>query len=152
VTTSTSQPTKRRRTNGWLIDPKTRESLLQRYPPIYANVVAHHVTLNSGVASDAGVPQHTRGTIVGRIDDGNGVEALIVEIGGTTDRPGGGRYHITWSLDRAANREARESNDSIARLGWQPLPDPQEIELMPAFWEREEGGAATGSPLSEGQR
>jgi hypothetical protein len=136
-TESTPQPTTRRRTKGWLVDPKTRESLLQRFPPTYPNVVAHHVTLSSGIAGDATIPQPTRGTIVGRVDDGNGVEALIVEIGGTTDRMGGGTYHITWSLNRAANREARESNDVIARLGWQWVPAPHEIELMPAVWERE---------------
>jgi hypothetical protein len=131
----------RRRTNGWLLDPKTREMLLARYPPTYPNVVAHHVTLSSGIASDAGIPEYTRGKIIGRVDDGNGVEAMIVEIGGTTDRPGGGTYHITWSLDRAANREARESNDAIARLGWQPVSEAHEIELMPALWEREVSGA-----------
>jgi hypothetical protein len=130
----------RRRTNGWLLNPKTRERLLHRYLPTYESVVAHHVTLSSGIASDAGIPEHTRGTIVGRVDDGNGVEALIVAIGGTTSRPGGGTYHITWSLDRTANREARESNDAIARLGWQPVAEPEEIELMPAFWEREASG------------
>ena len=137
TTELTTQPPARRRTSGWLVDPKTRESLLQRYPPIYPNVVAHHVTLSSGIESDAAIPLPTRGTIVGRVDDGNGVEALIIEIGGTTDRIGGGTYHITWSLDRAANREARESNGAIARLGWQSVAAPQEIELMPAVWERE---------------
>ena len=130
----------RRRTNGWLVDPKTRELLLERYPPTYPNVVAHHVTLSSGIESNAGIPEQTRGKIIGRVDDGNGVEAMIVEIGGTTDRPGGGTYHITWSLNRAANREARESNDAIAQLGWQSVSEPKEIELMPAFWEREVSG------------
>jgi hypothetical protein len=137
---ATSNPATRRRTNGWLIDAKTREMLLERYPPSYPNVVAHHVTLSSGIASGAGIPDHTRGRIVGRVDDGNGVEAMIVEIGGTTDRPGGGTYHITWSLDRGANREARESNDAIAQLGWRPISEPRDIELMPAFWEREVSG------------
>ncbi|HVF17388.1 MAG TPA: hypothetical protein VNA21_10760 [Steroidobacteraceae bacterium] len=137
---ATSAPGARRRTNGWLVDPKTREMLLERYPPTYFNVVAHHVTLSSGIANDAGIPEHTRGKIVGRVDDGSGVEAMIVEIGGATDRPGGGTYHITWSLNRAAKREARESNDAIAQFGWQPLSEPQEIELMPAFWEREVKG------------
>jgi hypothetical protein len=137
---ATPNPGTRRRTNGWLINPKTREALLIRYPPTYPNIVAHHVTLSSGIASDAGIPEHTRGKIVGRVDDGHGVDALIVEIGGTTDRPGGGTYHITWSLDRAANREARESNDAIAQLGWRSVSEPEEIELMPAIWEREVSG------------
>ena len=130
-------PTTRRRTNGWLIDPKTREALLARFPPRYRNLVLHHVTLHSGLPADAGLPDHTRGTLVGRADDDRGVEAFVIEIDGTTERPGGGTYHITWSLDRAAQREARESNDVIAQLGWTPLPERIEIELMPAVWERE---------------
>jgi hypothetical protein len=127
----------RRRTVGWLLDPAERERLLDVYPPTYPNVVAHHVTLSSGSDVRAGVPDQTRGTIVGRIDDGNGVEAMIVDISGTTDRPGGGTYHITWSLHRAAGREAKESNDVIAKLGWVPTASSQQVRLMPAYWERE---------------
>jgi hypothetical protein len=127
----------RRRTNGWLLDPKEREELLKLYPPAYPDVVAHHVTLSSGPDTDARVPGETRGTLVGHVDDGQGVEAFIVEIAGTTDRRTGGTYHITWSLDRAANREARESNDVIARQGWTVLTVSRPLKLMPAYWERE---------------
>ena len=58
--------------------------------------------------------------------------AMVVRIGGTTDRQGGGTYHITWSLDREAGRRAKESNDVIAELGW----SPEEALDWPAYKER----------------
>jgi hypothetical protein len=67
--------------------------------------------------------------IVGRSDDDLGVEALIVEVDGTTDRPDGSTYHITWSL--AEGREAIESNSVIARLGWQRVEPAIRVELHP---------------------
>lgn len=60
------------------------------------------------------------------------MEALVVSLGGTTDRPDGSTYHITWSL--ADGRKAKESNDVIARLGWTPIDLPMPVELIPRRW------------------
>jgi hypothetical protein len=54
----------------------------------------------------------------------------VVELDGTSDRPDGSTYHITWSL--GAGREARESNDVLRERGWQPIDAPVPIELEPA--------------------
>jgi hypothetical protein len=54
--------------------------------------------------------------VVGVADDGAGVQALVVEIGGTTQRPDGAAFHIAWSL--GAGRKAAESNDVIRERGW----------------------------------
>lgn len=115
---------------GWKLDRAEREELLRRFPAVYADVVADHVTLAAGAARDAALPDETEGEIVGRADDGEGVEALVVAISGTTDRPGGGTYHITWSLE--AGRAAKESNDVIARHGWERLEHPVAVTLAPA--------------------
>ena len=112
---------------GWLVDPQDRASLLARVPPRYPEVVAHHVTLKFGDAA-AMPPQATTGEVVGEADDGAGVQALVVRIAGTTERPDGSTYHITWSL--APGREAKESNDVIAR-SWRPLPEPLPVRLHP---------------------
>jgi hypothetical protein len=113
---------------GWLVDPADREELLQRFPPRYAEVVAHHVTQKFG-DRQATPPVETSGEIVGFADDGQGVQALVVRIGGTTDRPDGSTYHITWSL--GPGRKAKESNDVIARRGWTVLPAPVPVRLEP---------------------
>jgi hypothetical protein len=122
---------------GWKLDPEQRKELLMQFPPRYAQVVADHITLASRVAEGAQPPSETTGEIVGRADDGEGVEAMVVRIGDTTDRPGGGTYHITWSLDETRGREAKESNDVIGRIGWTPLELPMPVLLAPACWPRE---------------
>jgi hypothetical protein len=118
---------------GWLVDPHDRQALLVRFPPRYPIVVAHHVTFKFGDPG-APLPTETSGEIVGEADDGLGVQALIVRIGGTTMRPDGGTYHITWSL--AQGREARESNVVIAEQGCTPLPTPARVALQPQGFER----------------
>jgi hypothetical protein len=121
-------PDPRRFYTGWLLDPRDRAALLQRFAPAYPEVVAHHVTLAFGDRA-AGLPSETYGEVVGLADDGVGVQALVVRIAGTTWRPDGATYHITWSL--APGREARESNDVIARHGWTQLPLPIPVRLEP---------------------
>ena len=72
---------------GWRLDDAQRRELVQQFPPLYRNLVADHVTLRSRAADDAPLPQETEGEIVGRADDGKGVEAMVVAIGGSSDRP-----------------------------------------------------------------
>jgi hypothetical protein len=120
----------RRWVTGWKLDQADRASLLERFVPRFPNTVADHVTLRLG--SEGPLPPEHSGEVVGEIDDGHGVQALVVRIGSTTDRPDGSTYHITWSLDRASGRRAVESNDVIARLGWRSLADPVPIRLIPA--------------------
>lgn len=115
---------------GWKLDPDQRRELFRQFPPRYRNLVADHVTLQSGAAGDAPLPEETEGEILGRVDDGNGVEAMIVSIGGTTDRPDGSTYHITWSLEDG--RRARESNDVLAHEQWVMFDLPMPIRLRPA--------------------
>jgi hypothetical protein len=54
----------------------------------------------------------------------------VVELDGTTDRPDGSTYHITWSL--GPGRKARESNDVLRDNGWQRIDAPIAIDLEPA--------------------
>jgi hypothetical protein len=119
---------------GWAVDPAQRTELLLQFPPVFPDVVADHVTLAARVRADAALPRPVTCEIVGRIDDGAGVEAMVVEIDGTTDRPDGSVYHITWSLDGAKGRRAKESNEVIARLGWRPIELPMPVRLVPARW------------------
>jgi hypothetical protein len=115
------------RTIGWLVDRAQRVELLQQFPPRYEHVVADHVTLAS--ASTGPLPEPAIGEIVGIADDAEGVQALVVAIGGTTDRPGGGTYHITWSL--AEGRTAGESNHVIRDSGWTQIDLPEPVTLHP---------------------
>jgi hypothetical protein len=114
---------------GWKLDRAQRGDLLNRFAPRYASPVADHVTLAVGAARRP-LPGPVEAAIVGRSDDGQGVEAMVVAIDGTTDRPDGSTFHITWSLGKG--RQAKESNAVIRDCGWSPLDQPVEVRVEPA--------------------
>ncbi|HVI32044.1 hypothetical protein [Phenylobacterium sp.] len=113
---------------GWSLDREDRRQLLARFPARYAEAVADHVTLKFGPGRMK-LPTERAGEIVGETDDGEGVQAMVVRISGTTDRPDGSTYHITWSL--GPGRRAKESNDVIREKGWRPFPEPIPVRLEP---------------------
>ncbi|HEY8591579.1 MAG TPA: hypothetical protein VIL42_01800 [Sphingomicrobium sp.] len=116
---------------GWKLPQVERELLLRQFPPKYANVVADHVTLRVGAGPQTPLPpQPDHARVIGRADDGESLECLVVELDGTTDRPDGSTYHITWSL--GPGRKARESNDVLRDQGWKHLDAPIDVELEPA--------------------
>jgi hypothetical protein len=119
-------------TIGWKIARAKRRELLRLFPPKYPNTIADHVTLRTRAAPDAPLPQENEGEVIGRADNGCGVDALAVRIGGTSERPDGGTYHITWSLEDG--RDARESNDVLSAQGWVDLDEPVPVQLRPARW------------------
>jgi hypothetical protein len=115
---------------GWKLDDAERVALLVRFPPRYAKVLADHVTLRDHVHASATLPPPAQGLIVGHVDDGAGVEAMVVEVEGSAGRPDGGTYHITWSL--GPGRTAIESNTAIAQVGARPLAASLPVKLQPA--------------------
>ncbi len=112
---------------GWKLDRDERAALLQRFPPRYDQPVADHVTLEKGAAA---LPPGVTARIVGRADDGDGVEAMVVALDGSTDRPDGSTFHITWSL--APGRRAVESNNVIRERGWERFDEPVPVSMTPA--------------------
>lgn len=115
---------------GWKLPRDERERLLERFPPRYPKVDADHVTLRVGATPQTPLPRAVEARIVGRADDGDSLECLVVELDGTTDRPDGSTYHITWSL--GDGRRARESNDVLRDRGWERIDAPIPITLEPA--------------------
>lgn len=115
---------------GWKLARDERGQLLQRFPPRYADAVADHVTLRAGAAPQTELPREVDARIVGRADDGDSLECLVVELDGTTDRPDGSTYHITWSL--GPGRRAKESNDVLRDKGWKPIDPAIPVTLEPA--------------------
>jgi len=82
-----------------LYDEATRELLAEKFPPKYSKFIGHHVTVEFGVPADAEPPEDAEVKVLGIKDSGDGLEALVVSVGGETQRPDGGTYHITWSLE-----------------------------------------------------
>jgi hypothetical protein len=114
------------RRNTRELEAAQRLELLERFPPAWPDIYAHHVTL--GVNGLAGKPGAEMGLIVG-IALGDGIEALVVEIDGTTFRPDGKIYHVTWSLDRARGRRPVDSNALLQGSSWIRIDPPIPIKL-----------------------
>ena len=118
---------------GWKLPCDERERLLAQFPPRYDNVIADHVTLRVGATDKTPLPRTPDAAqIVGHADDGESLQCLVVELDGSTDRPDGSTYHITWSL--GPDRRARESNDVLRDKGWKRLDAPVTVELEPALF------------------
>ena len=115
---------------GWKLPSGERERLLERFPPQYERTVADHVTLQAGASEDTPTPKQVKAEVVGRADDGESLECLVVSIDGTTDRPDGSTYHLTWTL--GPGRKAKESNDVLRDRGWDEIDRPIAIQLEPA--------------------
>lgn len=118
------------RVTGWKLAKDDRDLLLGQFPPKYENVVADHVTLRVNAAPDEPLPARPAARIVGRADDGESLECLVVSLDGTTHRPDGSTFHITWSL--GAGRRAKESNDVLRERGWDYIDKPIPVRLDPA--------------------
>jgi hypothetical protein len=115
---------------GWKLDPHCRDTLLERFPPRYSKVVADGVTLLGNVTGDLPVPVNDA-QIVGRVDDGEGVEAMIVSLYGSTDRFDGSCFHIPWSVD--TDRAPTEASKIIEQVGWSEVKRTS-VRLHPARW------------------
>jgi hypothetical protein len=116
---------------GWKLDRDQRKELLLQFPPKFSERRRRPCDAEAAVRGNSRLPCPRRHRRDRRPrDDGKGVEAMVVSINGTTDRPDGSTYHITWSLE--AGRRAKESNDVIAKLGWEPIELPMPVKLEPA--------------------
>lgn len=98
---------------AYVLDDASREALAQKYPPKYPKFVGHHITVRFGVPANTEAPQPAQIKVIGHADSGDGLEALVVTVNGTTERPDGKTYHITWSLDATKYRPV-QSNDLIS--------------------------------------
>ena len=116
---------------GWKLDRDQRELLLEQFPPRYPDAIADHVTLKTDAERDP-LPAKVVSQIVGRADDEDSLECLVVEMDGSTDRPDGSIFHITWSLNKSKGRRARESNDVLKERGWSRFDEAIPVNLDPA--------------------
>jgi hypothetical protein len=116
---------------GWLLPHTERNMLLDRFAAKFSQLIAHHCTWQFGVDDSQSLPQNNWGWVVGESVDPDGVQALVLLIGGSSKRPDGGTLHITWSL--TPGRKPVESNQVIAQFGIQPV-DPIRVRLEPKFF------------------
>lgn len=99
---------------AYVLDDQSRELLASKFPPKYPKFIGHHVTVQFGVPKTTEPPQPAVIKVIGRADSGDGLEALVVTVDGSVERPDGSRYHITWSLDPTVYKPV-DSNALLAK-------------------------------------
>jgi hypothetical protein len=122
---------------GWLLPEHEREKLLEIFKPSYPDVIAHHVTFKFGVKQGYPLPIQTHGEVVGVVDDGDRVQALVVTVGGDVYNADNRIMHITWSLDKAKGARAHMSNRLIGDGNFTRLDQKIPIQLVPMFFEQD---------------
>ena len=105
--------------SAYVLSLKTQSDLLRVFPPRYNKVVAHHVTVEVS-NKEPELPPEAELQVVGRVDSGNGLEALVVAVNGNTQRPDGNTYHITWSIDSDSGYIPRDSKMLLAKKRYKP--------------------------------
>ena len=112
------------------LDKKSRQRLAVTFPPKYPEFIVHHITYKFSTGKDDKLPAIPKSIrVIGYADDGEGLEALVVEINGKINRPDGKIYHITWSLDRSKGRKPVHSNGLVMN-GYESIT-PIDIQAKP---------------------
>lgn len=97
---------------AYVLDQGSRDALEKRFPPKYPNFIGHHVTVQFGIPANSEPPPPAQLKVVGYADSGDGLEALVVSVNGSSTRPDGKIYHITWSLDTSKYKPV-DSNELL---------------------------------------
>lgn len=114
---------------GYELTQSSREKLLSIFTPIFSKFIGHHITYKFNVTAE-NVPEQCSARIIGYAQEG-GLEALVAEINGSTARPDGKIYHVTWSLTPEIKKPV-DSNNLLQR-GWKKV-SPIEINVQPKFF------------------
>jgi len=120
---------------GYLLSDNSRKILMETFPPKYPDVIAHHITETFGVPANHPPPQSPDSVeVIGYVDNSDGVEGLVVSINGNTDRPSGGTYHITWSIDKSKGYKPFHTNNYLSNFS--KLDSTIPIEVIPQTFKK----------------
>ncbi len=111
----------------------SRAKLLERFPPKFPEFIGHHITYAVKVPISDPLPEASKFRVIGYAIDEEGLECLVVEVDGTTVRPDGKTFHITWSLDRQAGFKPVDSNTVIAEKGFEKIENPINISAKAKY-------------------
>lgn len=107
-----------------------RAEILGRFAPKFANVIVHHITHSFNVShEDALPPMPVSAKVIGYASNEK-IEALVVEIDGTSIRGDGKLMHIT--LSHTPEAKPVMSNDLLSSQGFEPC-EHFTIEVIPTF-------------------
>lgn len=117
---------------AYTLTENARQMLMAQFDPKFPEFIGHHITIRMGAKSTDPLPFASSIQVVGYACNDAGIEALVVEVDGTTERADGKIYHITWSLDRDAGFKPVKSNDLVAG-GYTRIANPINISATATF-------------------
>lgn len=121
----------------YVLSPEARVKLLKAFPPKYPEVMANHITVDFGVPETAPEPPRADIEILGYAGTDDGLEALVVAVGGCIQRSDGSLYHITLSLDREAGYAPKDSNNLVIKKwfsgDWERKRGFGDLDTEPGF-------------------
>lgn len=116
---------------AYKLSDNSRNELLAHFPPKNPEIICEHVTVKFPAKSTDELPSAPKEAHCVGYASEDGLEALIVEVNGSTKRPDGKTYHITLSLDRSKGKKPVLSNALVAK-GFKHVT-PIAIHLTPEF-------------------
>ena len=147
--------------SAFLICEDTRQMLLEKFPASYPRVRADHITFEFGAEEFGALFHPSKIEVTGMVDDGKGMQALIVTVDGQQYKPNGSPYHITLSYDtkqkvreelgQKGKYRASIANDLVKHVlenddspfFFAKLDPPLEIKTYPALVEKHPDGSKT---------
>ena len=99
--------------SGYKLTDKSKRRLEILYPPTYSTFIGDHITKIFGVSKDHPLPEQPNDVKVIGYYCKDGLEFFTVAVDNAVDRPKGGQYHLTWSIDKSMNVKPVHSNDHV---------------------------------------
>lgn len=103
---------------GYELTKDSRQTLAKLYPPVNPTWLGHHITEKYGVPADTPPPRQPDVVLVIATLEADGLEGFLVSIDGDTTRPSGGKYHITWSIDKEKGVRPAHTNKIVDNPSW----------------------------------
>ena len=134
---SSSKDIKKSGYSAYQLTPTSRTVLLQKHPPRFEKIIAHHVTYR--FPDTTSPPESTHVHVIGysstsevHVLKDKHIECMVVQVLGTEKRLDGRLFHITLSLDPKTTRPV-DSNLLLETHGWIPLDSPFDLKVDPRF-------------------
>lgn len=113
---------------GWDLSILSVMTIKRSFKTVHPDFIGTHITYMFG--KDSEVPDDADIFIVGQCvtDD---IQCFVVEVDGSTKRPDGKIYHITWSIDKSKGAAPVKSNAALASVGYETIPEKIKIRAYP---------------------
>lgn len=113
---------------GYLLSENDRNKLASLFPPKNPTWLGHHITETFGVDANHPPPKKPSSVMLIEYLEEDGIEGFLASVDGTVNRPSGGKYHLTWSIDKGKGRKPVDTNNIVDQGKKLSKPIPLNVE------------------------